>query len=201
MPDLITAGIFVGGASRRMGGAPKGLLLAPDTGEPLVCRAARLAYEAGLSPCLVGRAEAYRERLPSLPVIADDPEGCGPLGGLRGLLRARTGRVIAVACDMPFVTAEVLRALRDAPDAAVVAPRAAPDGPWEPLLARYDSARVLPALDEALASGGYGLQAILNGLGAAPITLPEACLRDWDSPADLATPATRPTPARRLLRR
>jgi hypothetical protein len=42
------AGIFVGGAARRMDGAPKGLLPAPDTGEALVVRAARCCVEAGI---------------------------------------------------------------------------------------------------------------------------------------------------------
>jgi choline dehydrogenase len=38
-------GVFVGGRSTRMGGHPKGLLAAPDTGEALVVRAVRLARE------------------------------------------------------------------------------------------------------------------------------------------------------------
>lgn len=196
---MTLAGIFVGGAARRMGGAPKGLLPAPDTGEALVVRAARCCVEAGITPVLVGRAEAYRAALPTLSVIDDDPPGCGPLGGLHALLRhAARGVVVALACDLPYLTADALRALRDAPDdAPVVAPRASDDAPWEPLLARYDVARALPAVEGALAHGRHGLQPLLRALGVRELTLPAACLIDWDSPGDLAAPATRPTPAPR----
>lgn len=179
-------GIFVGGASRRMGGAPKGLLPAPDTGEALVVRAARIARETGLAPCLVGRAAAYRDALPDLDTIDDAPAGVGPLGGLRALLCARGPRVIALACDMPFVDAACLARLRDAPDdAAVIAARRSPDAPWEPLLARYDAARVLPALDAALAAGERSFQAVLRRVTVAEITLPTQALQDWDAPEDL----------------
>ncbi len=196
---MTLAGIFVGGAARRMGGAPKGLLPAPDTGEALVVRAARCCTEAGITPVLVGRAEAYRAALPTLSVIDDDPPGCGPLGGLHALLRhAARGVVVALACDLPYLTADALRALRDAPDdATVVAPRAGVDAPWEPLLARYDVARALPAVEAALAAGRHGLQPVLRALGVRALPLPAACLIDWDSPGDLAAPATRPTPAPR----
>lgn len=196
---MTLAGIFVGGAARRMGGAPKGLLPAPDTGEALVTRAARCCVEAGITPVLVGRVEAYRAALPTLPVVDDDPPGCGPLGGLHALLRyARRGPVVALACDLPYLTPDALRALRDAPDdAPVAAPRASADAPWEPLLARYDAARALPAVEQALADGRHGLQALLRALGVREVTLPARCLTDWDAPGDLAAPATRPTPAPR----
>lgn len=196
---MTLAGIFVGGAARRMGGAPKGLLLAPDTGEALVAQAARCCLETGLTPVLVGRAEAYRAALPTLDTLDDDPPGCGPLGGLHALLRhAGRGVVLALACDLPYLTTDALRALRDAPDdRPVVAPRAGPDAPWEPLLARYDVASALPAVARALADGRHGLQALLRTLGVREAPLPARCLTDWDSPADLAAPATRPTPAPR----
>ncbi|MFO0626465.1 MAG: molybdenum cofactor guanylyltransferase [Polyangiales bacterium] len=196
---MTLAGIFVGGAARRMGGAPKGLLPSPDTGEALVVRAARCCAEAGLTPVLVGRAEAYRAALPALAVLDDDPPGCGPLGGLRALLRhAQAGAVVALACDLPHLTADALRALRDAPDdLPVVAPRAGPDAPWEPLLARYDVARATPAVEAALAARRHGLQPLLRELGVRAVELPAACLIDWDAPGDLAAPATRPTPAPR----
>lgn len=183
---MVTVGIFVGGASRRMGGAPKGLLPAPDRGEPLVVRAARVAREAGLSPCLVGRADAYVRTLPDLAVIDDAPAGIGPLGGLRALLDARGPVVIALACDMPWVDVDALSALRDATGTApVVAARRAPDAPWEPLLARYDARAVIPAIDAALAAGERSFQAVLRRLPVAELTLPPQVLQDWDAPEDL----------------
>src|SRR4051812_34952762 len=41
-------GLFIGGQARRMGGVAKGLLAAPDTGEPLVARLRRHAESLGL---------------------------------------------------------------------------------------------------------------------------------------------------------
>src|SRR5688500_2651564 len=52
-----------------MGGKPKGLLPAPGGGEALVVHSCRLARAVGLSPCLVGRAEAYRALLPDLEAV------------------------------------------------------------------------------------------------------------------------------------
>lgn len=83
--------------------------------------------------------------------ISDVFPGCGPLGGLHAGLRAASfERCVAVGCDMPFLTAKILRALLDlgaSYDAAV--PRAA-DG-LHPLLAAY-SRRCLRAIEQRLRS-------------------------------------------------
>jgi molybdopterin-guanine dinucleotide biosynthesis protein A len=184
------AGLFVGGRSARMGGKPKGLLPAPDTGEPLVARLARLAREAGLQPMLVGEASAYRAALPDLSVLSDAPGVAGPLAGLLALLESEAeGRAIALACDLPFVEAPVLARLATQPSAAaVLAPRLGADAPWEPLFARYDAARVLPVLRAATARGVRSFQAVFAELAVERFTLDagEALqLRDWDSPEDL----------------
>ncbi|MFW6051958.1 MAG: NTP transferase domain-containing protein, partial [Myxococcota bacterium] len=96
---------------------------------------------------------------------------------------------VAVACDMPHVTVEVLRRLVAAPgEAAVVAPRRGPDAPWEPLLARYDSPRVRPVLAQALARGERSFQALLGRLpvqALPPDPALERALEDWDAPDDL----------------
>lgn len=182
--------IFVGGASSRMGGAPKGRLAAPDTGEPLVDKLVRLGREAALEPVLVGDASAYADLAPGVPRLADDPPGVGPLGGLvAALVHAGARPVVAVACDMPFVTADVLRAIALHPsDAAVVAPRLGREAPFETLLARYDPSRVLPAARAAIAEGRRSLQALLATLEVFSVE-PDEALRqaaiDWDEPADL----------------
>ncbi|MBI2393600.1 MAG: NTP transferase domain-containing protein [Deltaproteobacteria bacterium] len=195
MVQRIIGGIFVGGASRRMGGRPKGLLPAPDGGEPLVLRAVRLVREVSAVPVLVGDAAAYRAALPELagPLgveeLADDPPGIGPLGGLCALLsRAAPGeRVIAIACDMPYVGADDLRALIADPSTAdVCAARRDDDAPWEPLLARYDAARVLPVARAAIAAGERGLQRLFARLHVSRFvpSSPRA-MDDWDEPDDV----------------
>jgi molybdopterin-guanine dinucleotide biosynthesis protein A len=184
--SLMLAGLFVGGRASRMGGIAKGLL--QIDGEPVVVRLARLAREAGLEPVWVGlHDDAYRQALPGLREIPDAVPGIGPPGGLLGLLAH--GSALALACDMPFVSARLLRRLRDEePDAAVLAPRF--DGIWEPLCARYD-ARVHGDLERALAAGTRSLQRFLSALPARELALDTRDeLRDWDSPEDVSAART-----------
>jgi RimJ/RimL family protein N-acetyltransferase len=179
------AGIFVGGAGERMGGIAKGLLTTAD-GVTLVERTRTTLARLGLGVVLVGERPEY-EGL-GMDRIADQPAGVGPLGGLLALLAyAGQGRVLAFACDMPFVSGELVeRLLVESPKAPILAPRRG--GRWEPLCARYDPARVMaPAL--ALArSTDRSLQRLLCGVGAEVLALGgrEADeLRDWDTPDDV----------------
>jgi molybdopterin-guanine dinucleotide biosynthesis protein A len=221
------AGIFVGGASTRMRGQPKGRLLARDTGEPLIVRSARLLRLARLTPVLVGEARAYDDLLPDVPRIADAPQGVGPLGGLAGLfafaesaesplpdklrereetaLRARAaggdpdgiadsrgehddGYVLTLACDMPFVSLELIEKLaRASGDEDVLAARGA-GGFWEPLCARYSVASCASAVRSALAADERSFQSLFRRLRVAELTLSESErgeLCDWDAPEDL----------------
>lgn len=180
-----------------MGGAPKGLL--PIDGEPLVAKAIRVARELGHEVVLVGHAEPYAEVARGCEVLEDAPAGVGPLGGLGALLaRAVRGeaadgageaRAIALACDLPYLRAEPLRALALSPSpAAVVAARRAPHAPWEPLFARYHAARVRPVLAAALAAGDRSFQRLFARLAVEELALDAEArdvLVDWDSPEDL----------------
>lgn len=164
-------GIFVGGRSARMGGAPKGLLVGP-TGETLLARLTRVASAVG-EVIVVGDASAY-----GVASIPDDPPGIGPLGGLRALLSG--GSAIAVACDMPYVEVEHLRALAEHPSAAsIVAARR--QGLWEPFFARYD-ASVLGAIT----SSERSFQRLFAKLSPVELAIDPRALDDWDTPDDLA---------------
>lgn len=178
------AGIFVGGASRRMGGTPKGLLLLPS-GRTIIDALADAARAAGLEVVLVGRHPAYAA-LP-FPVLDDAPGTAGPLAGLVALLTYAGARTcVALACDAPFVTTPLLQRLLDAPPAIAVAPRGSRG--WEPFCARYASADALPVLARLHAEGHSRLQTILDALPATELPLSEGdahALRDWDTPEDI----------------
>lgn len=198
------AGIFVGGASSRMRGQPKGRLLARDTGEPLVVRSARLSRLAGLVPVLVGEARAYDDLLLDVPRVADAPAGVGPLGGLSGLFAfaqrslpaplpggegaARVLHVLVLACDMPFISSDLLAKLARAPAGEdVLAPRGM-GGFWEPLCARYCVARCAPSVRAALAAQERSFQALFRRLSVRELALSERErreLQDWDAPEDV----------------
>lgn len=96
-----------------------------------------------------------------LPTYPDERPGLGPLGGIyTTLLRAREASrpgILAVACDMPFPSLELLERLRRlafgstrAPD--IVLPGSLGPRGMEPLFAAYTVA-CIPAIDEALADG------------------------------------------------
>ena len=186
-------GIFVGGQSRRMGGVAKGALPAPGGERSLVERLLLVARTAPppVRVVLVGQATAYEQL--GLPCLADEPSGIGPIGGLAALLRQARAelsqRVVALACDLPYVDAELLQRLCSHDlHAAAVAPR--PDGIWQPLFARYQPERALPSLERVLSRGQHGLFQVLNELGPSASVLPlrdddGLKLRDWDRPSDL----------------
>lgn len=132
---LGVAGIIVaGGKSRRMGRDKAQLKI---DGATLLARTACVLAEVANEVLVVGR-----ETLPSgmgrARAALDDVPDSGPLGGLAtGMRCAAYPLVIAVSCDLPFISADILRLLiRLAPGYDAVVPR--PGGKPQPLAAVYD---------------------------------------------------------------
>jgi molybdopterin-guanine dinucleotide biosynthesis protein A len=159
----------------------------------LVERAFRVAAEAlpGASRWLVGNQSAYRHL--SFHELCDQVPESGPLSGLSSLLsqaqREGCTGAIALACDMPYFQAPLLRRLCDEqPDAAVLVPVV--DDRFQPLFGRY-SVGVLPQVERALRDRRLALQPLLRELSATclPLNASEiAELRDWDRPQDIVPP-------------
>lgn len=184
-PRALLAGIFVGGASTRFGGRPKGLLEAPSGGTILDGLKAHLE-SLSIPWVLVGRRAEYAGV--AAETLDDSPAGIGPLGGLLALLRrAGDGQALAIACDMPFVSRELIARLAgEVPGAAAIAPRR--NGHWEPMFARYDARRALPLAEARAGAGRRSVQGLLDELGASELILStdeQQMLDDWDSPEDM----------------
>ena len=184
-------GIWVGGRGTRMGGVQKALLRTPDGAESLLERLLRIAREAGVSDVvLIGRAE-LGEVARGIPQLPDATPGIGPLGGLAALLdHAGDCPAIALACDMPYLSSELLARLARAPagDAQVLAARDPASGKWQPLFARYEGCGMSPQLKAVLAAGASSFQALFQSLRATELALSpdeHAQLRDWDTPEDM----------------
>jgi molybdenum cofactor guanylyltransferase len=182
-PPLL--GVLAGGHGRRMGGRDKARLIAPDGAESLLERILRLGAVVGLDCVVVGGASPA-----GTPCVADEPAGIGPIGGLCALLGLAAERpALALACDLPFVTAPLIaRLAREQPGTSVLAARDPGTGKWQPLFARYDGPRVLPALRLAVADGVRSFQTFLRTQHVTELELSEAeraLLRDWDEPSDL----------------
>jgi molybdopterin-guanine dinucleotide biosynthesis protein A len=171
----VIVAVLAGGRGRRMR-EPKPL--ADLAGEPLVARPLAAAAAAGLPAVVVAKAATP---LPAGVTVWHEPdEPVHPLLGIVTALERAGGPVIAVACDMPFVPAELLARLAAGPEAAV---RVA--GRLEPFPARYEP-ESLPALRAALAAEAPVWTA-LEALAPATIELGDAApLRSVDTPADLA---------------
>jgi len=181
----VLLGVLAGGRGLRMGGRDKSRLPAPDTGEALAARIVRLASGLGFDCTLVGG-----EPLPGVPRLIDDPPGIGPIGGLTALLaQAGARNALAVACDLPHVTQALLaRLATESPGALVLCPRDPATGKWQPLFARYDAPRVLPAFHAAIENGTRSMQTVFRTLDVSELALSDAeraALTDWDAPSDI----------------
>ena len=103
----VAAAILTGGLSRRFG-RPKALLQCD--GQTLIERTVRMARSLVPDVMLVGHAPFdLPSSLRSIPTIPDRPPGIGPLGGLSAALFARTDAgILLIACDMPYLQADLL---------------------------------------------------------------------------------------------
>ncbi len=129
--------ILVGGASSRMGADKSGLLLNGKTTVSLISEALRPVTS---KVSVVGTSvEATSSGLPDVP---DLHERWGPLGGIQAALHAcETVRCIVIACDLPFVTSELLALLLKFESEADTDPAAVVRSGRAPRPARPASAR------------------------------------------------------------
>jgi molybdenum cofactor guanylyltransferase len=115
-------------------------------GQPLIAYPLAAIEEAGLGAIACAKPG---DELPSLeaPVLREPEQPRHPLCGIVAALRAGEGRpVVVVACDLPFVSARLIRLLAEVPEALVVPTL---EGRPQPLLGRYEPS-LLPDLEAAL---------------------------------------------------
>lgn len=112
MSDRGTArgAVLAGGAARRYGGVPKGLL---DVGGRRILDHVVAVVQAvtGAPPLLIANAPDAATWRPDLKTIPDVRPGFGSLGGIYTAVTAGIEPVLCVAWDMPFVPEALLRAL------------------------------------------------------------------------------------------
>jgi molybdopterin-guanine dinucleotide biosynthesis protein A len=152
--------VLNGGASARLGVDKAAIRL---HGRTLLERVLDELAELFDEVLLVGRPEASPEHPAVTRALPDAVAGIGPLGGIATGLGEMSRPVgFCVACDMPWLDAQVirrqLRVLRDTGAEAVV-PRW--DGYWEPLHAAY-SRDCLPAAEARIAAGDYRIRSFFD---------------------------------------
>jgi molybdopterin-guanine dinucleotide biosynthesis protein A len=171
--------ILAGGDSRRMGRDKAALEFG---GRTLLQGATALLQ--GIFPRVLVSVRHPRGDA-AVPQVADGQPDGGPLAGLcAGLAEAGTPWVFALAVDMPFLDAGLIRALarrRGGFEAVVPVVREAP----QPLAAYY-AASALPAL-RAMLAGGRGPRAALERLRVCLVRAddePDGFI-DFDTPGDV----------------
>jgi molybdopterin-guanine dinucleotide biosynthesis protein A len=145
-----TGAVMAGGKSSRLG-RDKALLTLE--GETLLERAVRTLQETTAEQIVVGPPER-RDQSRVAKVYQDLYPSSGPLGGIYTALHfASNPLVLVVACDMPFLNADLLRLLLSLADGYdVVLP--VPDGRGEQLHAVYRTT-CQPAIEQQIASGDF----------------------------------------------
>lgn len=118
----ITGVVQAGGLSTRMGGEPKALI---ELGGRRIVERVVAAIAPVVDDVLVVTNTPERFAFLGLPMVGDVFPDHGSLGGIYSGLKAATGEAaFTVACDMPFLRADVARiVLAHAGEADVVIPR------------------------------------------------------------------------------
>ncbi|HXE84022.1 MAG TPA: molybdenum cofactor guanylyltransferase [Gemmatimonadales bacterium] len=146
--------MLAGGAARRYGGSPKGLLTVG--GRRILDRVVDAVQAVtGTPPLLIANASDAAAWRPDLKTLADARPGLGTLGGIYTAVTAAPGPVLCVAWDMPFVPEALLRVLCDRMATGsydAVLPESSGRRGLEPLCAVYGPA-CAPAIARRLDQG------------------------------------------------
>jgi molybdopterin-guanine dinucleotide biosynthesis protein A len=168
MRHPISCGILAGGASSRMG---KNKALLEFRGRPLIVQQIEL-----LSPIfdeiLIGANDPAPYAALNLRVVPDLlPERCS-LTGIHALVKAaRREQVFVVACDMPFLNADLIRVMIAESgnwDAVIAETERGP----EPLHALYSKA-CLPAIEESARQGRWKVTDFYASVRCLPLKFVE----------------------------
>ena len=192
--------VLAGGGNRRYGSHKAFARVGERT---LVSRVVDALSDACEDVVIVANdAEAYG--MLGLPIRPDIETGLGALGGIRTAIawaaEADRAQAVVVACDMPFVPAELLRALAERGDRASISVPASPGRRGlEPLCAAY-GVECLAAVERSLAEGD---RAVISFFPSVDVrVLPAADVAAYGDPERMFLNVNRPTDrdlAERLL--
>jgi molybdenum cofactor guanylyltransferase len=175
--------VLAGGESTRMG-RDKALL--PFRGTTLVQHVARVVAEAAGNVALIGDPARYGHL--GYAVFADKVPGCGPLSGIYTALSVSpTDWNVLVACDMPALSAVILRKMVHFGIKSTRECIAAtgPSGQPEPLCALYHR-RSLPAIVRAMDNGKFRMREMVGQLDWEAWPVPASALANANTPDEWA---------------
>ena len=173
--EAVTPVVLAGGRGTRLGGINKATI--EIGGRRVIDRLLDALRPLAAGEIIVVNNDGSLAGLPGTRTVPDVDPGAGALMGLYSGLRAvRTPLATATACDMPFVSTVLLRALLElAVDHDAVVPVLAEQP--EPLHAVY-RVTCVPAIEAALAAGRKRLVAFFDDVRVRYVD--EASVRAWD---------------------
>ena len=173
----VTGVIQAGGKSTRMGGAPKALL---ELGGRRIVERVVAAITPVVDDLLVVTNTPDLYAFLGLPMVGDAFPDHGSLGGIYSGLQAAAGdAAFTVACDMPFLRADVARLIVDrAGEADVVIPRTGDQ--LETLHASYGKP-CLPHIEQRLRGGRLKIVGFFDAVRV--LEIPEVEVRRIADPA------------------
>jgi molybdopterin-guanine dinucleotide biosynthesis protein A len=130
--------ILAGGRGSRIGGSKAMVELG---GRPLIAYPLQAAEEASRRVAVIAKEDTALPPL-TVPVVREPSEPVHPLCGIAAALREAAGNpVVAIGCDMPFISPGAISWLLSLPGPVAVPEL---DGRLHPLFARYSSAALEP---------------------------------------------------------
>ena len=180
----LSAAILAGGLSRRMG-IDKAMIRLVPGGPTLIERVVAAVGAVADEVSLVANDD--RLAFLGLPIVPDAYPGAGPLGGIySGVAAARYEHCLVVACDMPFLSVPLLRAMATEPrDYDVLAPhlivgenrQGGGKSVFETLHAIYGRS-TLPAMREQLDTGTFLIVGFFPQVRVRPLPKGWLCQHD-----------------------
>jgi molybdopterin-guanine dinucleotide biosynthesis protein A len=178
-----TGFVLAGGGSTRMG-RDKALL--PYRGTTLLEYIASMVRQTAGTATIIG--DPYRYRNVGYPVCPDQIPPCGPIGGIYTALSVTASDWnLVVACDMPMLSAPILRRLIEhsfqSLSNCIVG--AEPGGEPQPLCAVYHR-RCLLLLEQAIRDKRFRMRELLLELNAERVALDPSVLANVNTPGEWA---------------
>jgi molybdopterin-guanine dinucleotide biosynthesis protein A len=151
---------MAGGESRRMG-RDKALLVID--GVTMLERVTSVALRTGCPVVVAGRRKPDDWKLQEVKFFPDETPGLGPLGGLATALRSTGRSILALACDMPLLTAGAIQWLMDAAKHSTGEDgySITIGGEPEPLFSIYHQT-CLPQIERRLAEGRRSVKGLIE---------------------------------------
>jgi molybdopterin-guanine dinucleotide biosynthesis protein A len=179
--------VLAGGRGRRLGGVAKPLTTVG--GEPMLARVLA-AVDDAVPRVVVGPASLRVP--PGVVRVAEDPAGGGPVAALAAGLSTvdDVGTVAVLAADLPLLTREAVRRLRETLEQSTVdgVVYVDEDGRRQTLCGVWRTGALRRRLARTAPHQGARLRDLLDGLSVAQVWHPAGTPPPWydcDSPEDL----------------